>query len=378
MKIISLLTYFIVLAVSFTATCRADSNTEPAMSAPVGISAQAYALIDADTGELLYGKNEHLRLGMASTTKIMTAIVAIESCDVETSVCISEKAVGIEGSSIYLKKNEVLSLKELIYALLLESANDAACAIAIAVSGNVPEFVDKMNEKAKELGLSDTHFSNPHGLSDPEHYTTAYDLSHLMAYCMRNEQFAMITGTKKLSLAGSDSSYSRLLVNHNKLLSENGICGGKTGFTKKTGRCLVTYGTNGTSRLCVATLNAPSDWADHRQLYTLGYSLYKQQTLEQSGILSETAHVCGGVGDNEISLYLTQPITLTLRDGVRLTRSVEMKRFYYAPIKKGDVLGRICYYNGDILVYSCNIESLEDIEKKEYERSFFKRIFGLD
>ncbi len=374
MRIISVVVSFVLLNVYLSNICFAAGSIT-VRSSPAGISAQAYALLDADTGELLYGKNERLRLGMASTTKIMTAIVAIESCDVETVVTVGADAVGIEGSSIYLKKDEQLTLRELIYALLLESANDAACAIAIAVSGSVDEFTDAMNAKASELGLYDTHYENPHGLAEPTHYTTAYDLSMLMAYCMKNEYFADITGTKKKALAGSDSSYSRLLVNHNKLLSENGICGGKTGFTKKTGRCLVTYGEKDGARLCVSTLNAPSDWNDHRSLYTLGYSLYKHTVLEKAGRMEESAHVCGGIDGDESGLYLSDDIAVTLRDGVELTRIVKLKRFYYAPIEKGDVLGSVCYYNKDNLVCTSDIIALSDIEKKEYERSLLDRIF---
>ncbi len=376
MKIISFLVALVISAIYLSTFCyAADASAE---NAPVGISAQAYALVDADSGELLYGKNEHVRLGMASTTKIMTAIVAIELCDTETVVSIPESAVGIEGSSIYLKKNEELSVKELLYALLLESANDAACAIAITVSGSLDAFVSEMNSKAALLGLGDTHFANPHGLSDPMHYTTAYDLSILMSYCMRNEEFAEITGTKKLSLPGSDSSYSRLLVNHNKLLFQDGICGGKTGFTKKTGRCLVTFGEKEGVRLCAATLNAPSDWNDHKQLYTLGYTLYKHKELEHSGIIPEVAHVCGGINGSQVNLYLKNDISAVLRNNVELDRIVELKRFYHAPISEGDVLGRVCYYNGDILVCTSDIVAMNSIEKKEYKKSFFRKVFGLN
>ncbi len=375
MKIISLFTAMALLAVFFSGNCFAADDIA-SVNTVSGISAQAYALIDADSGELIYGKNERIRLGMASTTKIMTAIVAIESCDVETVVSISEKAVGIEGSSIYLRKNEELSLKELLYALLLESANDAACAIAIAVSGCVDEFVSQMNEKACDIGLTDTHYANPHGLADPTHYTTAYDLSLLMAYCMRNTVFASITGTKKMALPGSDSSYSRLLVNHNRLLSEKGISGGKTGFTKKTGRCLVTFGEQNGVRLCASTLNAPSDWNDHRQLYSMGYTLYKSNVLEPGGVIGESAYVCGG-NASEVKLCLNNSISATLREGVELSRIVNLRRFYYAPICEGDILGSICYYNGDVLVCKENIIAVSSVNKKEYKKSFFEKVFRL-
>lgn len=339
------------------------------------INASSYALIDADSGTLICGKNENVRMGMASTTKIMTAIVAIENCSLDCRITVSDEAVGVEGSSIYLKQGEEMTLRELLYALLLESANDAAVAISVSVCGSVDGFVGLMNEKAQQLCLRDTHFTNPHGLYDEQHYTTAYDMCKLLAYCMSNPEFAEITATKRTALHGSDSTYSRLLINHNKLLKEDGIIGGKTGFTKKTGRCLVTcYEKNGV-RLVACTLNDPDDWADHRQLFAYGCKLYKFTRFESAGEIPEYAHVCGGETDC-VKLVLTGDLCATVRDNVSYQRVLNIKRFYYAPVSEGDIMGQLCYYENGRLICSAYIIAAGSVKKLGVKKSILEKIFG--
>jgi len=209
------------------------------------ISAKHFALIEAESGDIIYERSGSDMAPMASTTKIMTAILAIEHGRLDKSVTVPKEATGIEGSSIYLKEGERLTLEELLYALMLESANDAAIVIAIEIGGSVDSFVDMMNAKAKELGLESTHFTNPHGLDDEEHYTTATDLARLAAYAMKNPVFEEITATKKRIIPLLDDG-SRVLINHNKLLRlYEGTVGVKTGFTKRSGRCLVSCAERG-------------------------------------------------------------------------------------------------------------------------------------
>ena len=213
MKILIKITAFVIilLLTSTFIPALAQGNT-------IGsISARSACLVDADSGKLLYSKNADKRMPMASTTKVMTAIVALESkVPLDTVIKIPKAAVGIEGSSVYLKEGESIALEDLLYSLLLASANDASVAIAIAVAGSEDAFVELMNKKARELGLSNTHFSNPHGLDDKEHYTTARELAQIMAYALQNESFMTICGTYK-KLLQRDSG-TRLLVNHNRLL----------------------------------------------------------------------------------------------------------------------------------------------------------------
>ncbi|MBO5683249.1 MAG: D-alanyl-D-alanine carboxypeptidase, partial [Clostridia bacterium] len=195
-------------------------NTLPikarAEKAAPSVSAQSAVLIDTASMAVLFEKNANERLGMASTTKIMTALIAAERGDFDMLVRIPDEAIGVEGSSIYLQKGEVLSLRELLYALLLQSANDAATAIAIAIAGDVDSFADMMNERAAQMGLSDTHFTNPHGLYDEEHYTTAYDLAIISAHALKNDKLASIFSTYKQTLPIDTASQKRVLVNHNK------------------------------------------------------------------------------------------------------------------------------------------------------------------
>ena len=246
----------------------------------LSLSAKSATLIEASSGEIIYEKNSSVPLGMASTTKIMTALVALESgLELEKIYKIPKEAVGIEGSSIYLKEGEELSLSDLLYALMLESANDAAVALAIITYGSIDAFVEKMNEKAASLSLNNTHFENPHGLDSELHYSSASDMAALARYALKNELFAKIVSTKSHKISG-ENCLPRTLVNHNKLLKiYEGASGVKTGFTRKTGRCLVSSCTRDGVSLIAVTLNAPNDWQDHKQLFDYGFSLYEAVNL---------------------------------------------------------------------------------------------------
>ena len=224
------------------------------------VSAKSAILIEASTGEVIWSENPDQRLPMASTTKIMTALVAIESGDVKRTVSISPLAVGVEGSSVYLYANEKMTLEDLIYAMLLESANDAAAAIAIEVGGSIEGFADMMNERASSLGLSNTHFENPHGLDGETHYTTARELAIIAREAYSNEILKGIFSTYKKTIPLNETEGVRLLINHNKLLkSYDGATGIKTGFTKKSGRCLVSAAERDGLEFIAVTLNAPND-----------------------------------------------------------------------------------------------------------------------
>ena len=244
-----------------------------AQKSEVKVSAKAAALYDPQSDTFLYTKNENTPLSMASTTKIMTAIVVIENADLEKTIAVDDRAIGIEGSSVYLKKDEEISIKSLLYALMLRSANDAAAALAYEISGSIEAFSELMNKKACELGLLQTHFENPHGLDSENHYTSAHDLAIISAYAISNPQFKEICSTKKVRI---DSSLeSRILINHNKFLSMyDGCIGIKTGYTKKSGRSLATAVERDGSTLICVTINAPDDWNDHKKLFDYGFSLF--------------------------------------------------------------------------------------------------------
>jgi D-alanyl-D-alanine carboxypeptidase len=224
------------------------------------VSARSAIVVEAETGRVIWAKNAHVSLPMASTTKIMTALVALENADPEKTVSIPPDAVGVEGSSVYLYEDERLRLEDLLYAMLLESANDAAAAIAIEVGGSIEGFSEMMNAKAEELGLERTSFANPHGLDDPEHYTTAAELARIAVAAMKNESFCNIVSTYKKTIPLNETEGVRLLINHNKMLSRyDGAVGIKTGYTKKSGRCLVSAAERDHVKLICVTLNAPDD-----------------------------------------------------------------------------------------------------------------------
>ena len=235
------------------------------------LSAKAAALYDLQNESFVFSKNEHARLPMASTTKIMTAIVTIENSSLDKTVTVDDRAIGIEGSSIYLTKGETLSIEDLLYALMLRSANDAASALAYEISGSVEDFALLMNNKARSLGLSNTNFENPHGLDSKNHYTSAHDLAIICAYAMRLPEFVEICSTHKKEIVSS--SQTRILLNHNKLLSMYEDCIGiKTGYTKKSGRSLASAAEKDGKTLICVTINAPDDWNDHKKLYNYGFS----------------------------------------------------------------------------------------------------------
>lgn len=249
------------------------------LCAPVSaLSAKHAIVMDAATGKVLYEHGANERCLIASTTKIMTGLIICEECDLSQVVCIPPEAAGIEGSSIYLKAGEQVLMEDLLYGMMLQSGNDAAAALAIAHSGSTEAFARRMNERAQELGLQDTHFANPHGLDAEENYSTAEDLARLAAAAMENETFARVVSTRQHRFG------ERVVINHNKLLWRyEGAEGVKTGFTKKAGRILVSSASRQGRRLICVTINAPDDWNDHMALLDEGFSQFEPRTLCRKG-----------------------------------------------------------------------------------------------
>ena len=328
-------------------------TTVLAKGLPLEVSAESAILCDAD-GRLLYEKNSKERMGMASTTKIMTALVVTELLSLDKAVIIPREAVNVEGSSVYLCEGERLSVEQLLYALLLSSANDAAVALAIAAAGSVATFAHKMNERAVSLGLCDTHFVNPHGLDDERHYTTAYDLAIISAEALKDPTIRKIASTKKATIPQGvtqetpEGGTERYLYNHNKLLSRyEGAIGLKTGYTKSTGRCLVSAAERDGLTLIAVTLDAPDDWNDHAAMLNSGFSHYERRTLFDVGEFSYQLPLSGGY-EGSVTLTNTQPLTLTMPKGSSdLEYVIEAySRFGVAPLKKGSILADLRVQNG--------------------------------
>ena len=236
------------------------------------VSARSAILIRADTNEVIFEKNADEVLPMASTTKIMTALIAIERLSLDDEVTVTAESAGTEGTSLYLSDGDVLTVRDLLFATMLRSANDAASALAVHTAGSEEAFAVLMNEKASELGLSSTHFTNPHGLPDEGHYTTARELALFASYAMESETFRDIAGTRKYTVTvnGTDK---REVTNHNRLLfSYDGATGVKTGYTKSSGRCLVSSAEREGFTLIAVTLDAPDDWRDHARMLDAGFA----------------------------------------------------------------------------------------------------------
>ncbi|WP_134698910.1 D-alanyl-D-alanine carboxypeptidase family protein [Ammoniphilus sp. YIM 78166] len=252
----------------------------PAEAAP-GISAQSAAVIDVESGRILYQKQGYEKMRVASLTKIMTAIVAIEEGRLSDMVAVPDQAIGTEGSSIYLRHGEKLTLEHLLYGLMLRSGNDAAVSIAHHIGGSLEGFARLMNEKAEYLGLTQTHFTNPHGLDDSNnHYSTAVDMAKISAYALQNEDFKRIVSTKVINIPQHGEKWDRKLINKNKMLHlYEGADGVKTGYTKLAKRCLVSSATRDGRQLAVVTLNAPSDWSDHARLLDYGFKQFERVEL---------------------------------------------------------------------------------------------------
>ncbi|MBQ3503884.1 MAG: D-alanyl-D-alanine carboxypeptidase [Oscillospiraceae bacterium] len=337
------------------------------------LSAEKAILVDGITGRVIYEKNADRQSLIASTTKIMTALVVCEQCNVLDRMRIPKEAVGIEGSSMYLQEGEILTLQELLYGLMLSSGNDAAVALAIYCGGTVEGFAELMNDKARVLGLHNTHFENPNGLDSPGHYSTARDLAILAAYAMENPVFAKTVSTKTVTVG------QRHLRNHNKLLWQvEGADGVKTGFTKAAGRILVSSAKRNDRRLIAVTLNAPSDWQDHSALLEDGFSRYSVQTVVRKGELMGTAEVEGGE-NCRVQLLAAADYTYAVGEGEFPQTMIPGTGFVYAPVTEGAEAGfAYILLDGNAVgkvpvVYGQTIEQTVTEEK-----SFLSKLFGRD
>ena len=346
------------------------------LCAAPSVSARSAVVIDAKTGKILFEQDAHTRRGMASTTKIMTALVTLEHLDEKTVISVDPRACGIEGSSVYLTPGEKITVETLLYALMLQSANDAAAALAYAVAGGIEEFAALMNQKADTLGLLATHFENPHGLDGETHYTTAYELARIAAAALKNERFATIVATEKKAVPLHNGTATRLLVNHNRLLREHpDIIGVKTGFTKKCGRTLVSAAEKNGVRLICVTLNDPNDWEDHRNLLDYGFSLYEEVSLAQADEFSYDIPVCDGKSSS-LTVSNTESLTLWLpATRAKITAVTELPRFLYPGIHKGDAIGQVVFYCDGQKLGAVTLYAKQSVEAPKQEKSFWRKLF---
>ncbi len=348
----------------------------------LSVSAKSAILIDAQTGRVIYEKNAYEKRPMASTTKIMTTLLALEYGDLETYFTVDSEAIKVEGSSMGLCQGDMVRLIDLCYGMMLPSGNDAANATAVRIGGSIDNFVALMNDKAQAIGMKDTHFVTPSGLDDytDEHYSTAYDMALLTRVALENEKLREICGEKYGKTEFGNPPFERWLTNTNKLLSTcDGVFGVKTGFTDKAKRCLVSAcERNGVTLICV-TLNASDDWNDHMKLYNYGFSEYKNtplpaqhQTLRFSVVGGDKSYV-----DATLMSAPTAPLSKGELDRVKAVYRVN--RFLYAPVNVGDVVGEVSYYLDDLLICKSQFLATSDVfikTPKPKKENFIEKLFS--
>lgn len=350
-KIFSVVCIFVMLFQVFSVYSYAENELE--------ISAKSAVVICAETGEVVYSKNMNECLPMASTTKIMTAILALEYGTDNQYRTVTKNMFAVEGSSMGLKDGDSVSLKTLVKGMLLKSGNDAANAVANIVGGDISTFVKMMNQKATEIGMYSTSFETPSGLDGDNHYSTAFDMAILGAYAIQNPEFRSICSVDSTVVYYGSPPYRRVLTNHNKFLKMyEGAFGIKTGFTKKSGRCLVTAVKKEGKTLVAVTLNAPDDWNDHIKMYDYAFERVNSIRLSTKDLV---LNVVGGTKDNIIIRAESVPEITTINKDFQYELKIFVKHFEYAPITKGEVVGKIEFYSNGVKISETNLITTEEV-----------------
>lgn len=351
----AILLFFVLI---FKCTVSAESN-------PLEVSAKACVLIEEKTGKILFEKNSSEKLPMASTTKIMTTLLCLESGGLDDSFVVDSEAIKVEGSSMGLTEGDVVTKRALCYGMMLPSGNDAANATAVRLGGTIENFADMMNERAGEIGMTRTCFVTPSGLEGEGHGSSAYDMALLAREALRNPDFAEICSQKKAKVEFGNPPYERWLVNSNKLLDMyEGVKGVKTGFTDEAGRCLVSAcERDGISLICV-TLNDKNDWQDHINMYDYGFSVLAPLELKSEEIFA--VPVAGGT---EKTLPVRAEEMLLIGDDGRMENKISseiiLPPFVYANITIGDKIGEIKYYYDGIYIDSIPLLAMKNAEYKQ-------------
>ena len=316
----------------------------PALAKPPTVEAAAAVLMDAETGTVLFGNQMHDSRPVASTTKIMTALLVLENCDLDDDVIVGPAALEVTGSALYLQPGDVMQTDDLLTALLLKSANDSAVVLAEHVSGSVSGFADRMNERAQELGATDTHFVNPHGLHHPDHYSSAYDLALITREALKHPRFRELVGTRNARiLLPSDPAGERTLRNHNKLLQRAAFVDGvKTGYVKQSGQCLVASATEDDWQLIAVVLDSPDTYAESLRILEYGFTNFRRQVFAQSGDTLGRAPVRDGTKPTVPAICQDALVAVTgadLPDEPKL--EVTLLGPLLAPIAQGDTVGQV-------------------------------------
>ena len=397
-KILYSMLIFLLILLNFSTVCADDVDNEVDFEDTIEVTAsnvselpktnsRRYIVYDRISKSMIIGKNEDIKSAMASTTKIMTTIVILEKADLNETVTVSAKAGGTGGSRLGLKRGDKASVRDLLYGLMLRSGNDAAVALAEHVGGSVKEFAELMNEKAIELGLTNTHFVTPHGLDDANHYTTALELAKLTDYAMDNETFAKIVGTKSTTIYINNQS--RQINNTNELLGVlNGVVGVKTGFTNNAGRCLVTETKRNNMDIITIVLGADTKkdrTKDSVNLIEYTFSKYKMYNLEEQ-IIKEFNKwkninekriliIKGKTSNPKLALGAIEKATIPICDNDKIEYSINALTEIEAPVEQWNVMGKLTVkINGEILE-NIDIVNVNEVQKRDW-KDYFKIVLN--
>ena len=364
--------------------CLVGALCPTAWAAGPEVSAQSAVVLTADTGTVLFEKDGHTPRPVASTTKIMTALLALEAAQEQGDplVDITQEMVAVEGSSMGLQAGDSISLTGLAAGMLLASGNDAANAAALYLDGSLESFAARMNQRAAALGMEDTHFVTPSGLDGEDaqglgHLSTAYDMALLARAALENQAFRQLCSSPSLAVEFAEPVKRVTYTNHNKLLTQyQGCVGVKTGFTKEAGRCLVSAAERDGALLIAVTLNAPNDWEDHAALLDYGFTQVEPYQLA-GGDVRLTVPVVGSPVE-AVSLRGSNggEVTLPLGQGAQVERVVHAPKFLYAPVEAGEQVGKICWYLEGQLLGSAPLTAAGAAPLQEKAPSLWERLFG--
>lgn len=367
-----------VLTLCLTALTVFAEDGIPVQTVPgvqgAAVGAKAAIVMEAMTGRVFFAQNADDRLPIASTTKILTALMTLEQPDIDAVFTVDDLAIMVEGSSMGLQKGDKASLRALATGMLLASGNDAANAAAVRIAGSIPAFVEMMGDRVREMGLENTSFQTPSGLDGDAHYSSARDMALITRQALKNDEFASICSQYKMRTSYGNPIYDRWLTNHNKLLNYyDGTIGVKTGFTKKAGRCLVSAAKrDGVTLICV-TLDCPNDWKTHEGLYDRYFSEVQVEDLS-ARLPALEVPVTGGTAPAVAAVKCDTAQVPVPADDPEVEFKITLEPFLYAPVRKGQYVGEVEIYSGGIHVYSLTLAAGKDVPLlNEYKE---KKSFG--
>ena len=346
-----------------------------AASEPFRVAAKGAVLIDGDSGRVLFAQNADQRLPMASTTKVMTTLLALENTNLDDRVTAGANAAGVPGTSLYLSRGETLSMEHMLYGLMLRSGNDAAVAVAEHIAGSVPAFAEMMNAKAEAIGAN-AHFVNPHGLDAEGHGISALGLALVMREAMKNEAFRTITGTRRKIIPWVGNEFSRVLENKNRLLKTyEGATGGKTGYTGKAGRCLVFSAARDGLSLIGAVLNCPTWFDTAATLLDYGFENYRTEAALERGQSIDAVAVRGGVSE-VVNAVAETPLRTAVPVGESVVVARNLPKVVEAPVTAGQILGAAQIMVGGRVLADCRLVAASDVPRRDLRSSIIRLLRG--